>query len=259
MNLASWSNEVLCEHLLLSCFFSKLKIFQFLFWLDNALTWNGLMWMRCLVSSAASKYTMLENWVLFTYYLFLLSRMGWHHWEKKFPIVKDFGMKWAKSIQEFLRCLLHVTCEKLGLLIEEGAPKIASPHMAIAHESRGSSVVKVSLVWEEHWVEFWKPVVGGASVNMMQIVGEGHQWRNCCLSCQRMWLGLGMSPGTRSEESVKQKCVLSLKQWRFVYIVTRFARQRDDNNVGSSELTREFIWTIVEITHNSYNTQFRVW
>jgi hypothetical protein len=45
-----------------------------------------------------------------------------------------------------------------------------------------------------------------------------------------------------------------------VHIVTRFAtRQRDNNNVGSSDLTREFIATIVEITHNSYNTQFPVW
>jgi hypothetical protein len=43
-----------------------------------------------------------------------------------------------------------------------------------------------------------------------------------------------------------------------VYIVTRFARQRDNNNVDSSDLTREFIGTIVEITHNSYKTQFRV-
>jgi hypothetical protein len=43
------------------------------------------------------------------------------------------------------------------------------------------------------------------------------------------------------------------------YIVTRFARQRDNNNVDSSDLTREFIWTIAEITRNSYNTHFRVW
>jgi hypothetical protein len=41
-------------------------------------------------------------------------------------------------------------------------------------------------------------------------------------------------------------------------IVTRFARQRDNNNVDSSDLTRKFIGTIVEITHNSYNTHFRV-
>jgi hypothetical protein len=42
-------------------------------------------------------------------------------------------------------------------------------------------------------------------------------------------------------------------------IVMRFARQRDNNNVGSSDLTREFIATIAEITRNSYNTHFRVW
>jgi hypothetical protein len=43
------------------------------------------------------------------------------------------------------------------------------------------------------------------------------------------------------------------------YIVTRFARQRDNNNVDSSDLTSGFIATIAEITHNSYNTQFRFW
>jgi hypothetical protein len=42
-------------------------------------------------------------------------------------------------------------------------------------------------------------------------------------------------------------------------IVTRFARQRDKNNVDSSDLTRKFIGTIAEITHNRYYTQFRVW
>jgi hypothetical protein len=34
------------------------------------------------------------------------------------------------------------------------------------------------------------------------------------------------------------------------YIVTCFTRQRDNNNVDSSDLTREFIATIAEITHN---------
>jgi hypothetical protein len=42
-------------------------------------------------------------------------------------------------------------------------------------------------------------------------------------------------------------------------IVTRFAaRLRDNNNVGSSDLTRKFIGTIAEITHNRHYTQFRV-
>jgi hypothetical protein len=40
--------------------------------------------------------------------------------------------------------------------------------------------------------------------------------------------------------------------------VTCFTRQHDKNNVDSSDLTREFIATIAEITHNRYNTQFRV-
>jgi hypothetical protein len=30
-------------------------------------------------------------------------------------------------------------------------------------------------------------------------------------------------------------------------------------NVDSPDLTRKFIWTIAEITRNSYNTQFRIW
>jgi hypothetical protein len=30
-------------------------------------------------------------------------------------------------------------------------------------------------------------------------------------------------------------------------------------NVDSPDLTRKFIWTIAEITHNRYNTLFRVW
>jgi hypothetical protein len=46
--------------------------------------------------------------------------------------------------------------------------------------------------------------------------------------------------------------------WCEETIVARFARQRDNNNVGSSDLTRKFIATIAEITHNSYNTHFRV-
>jgi hypothetical protein len=29
--------------------------------------------------------------------------------------------------------------------------------------------------------------------------------------------------------------------------------------VDSPDLTRKFIWTIAEITHNRYNTHFRVW
>jgi hypothetical protein len=41
-------------------------------------------------------------------------------------------------------------------------------------------------------------------------------------------------------------------------IVTCFARQRDNNNVDSPDLTREFIGTTVEITHNRYYTHFRV-
>jgi hypothetical protein len=42
-------------------------------------------------------------------------------------------------------------------------------------------------------------------------------------------------------------------------IVTCFTWQRDNNNVDSPDLTRKFIGTIVEITHNRYNTQFRFW
>jgi hypothetical protein len=42
------------------------------------------------------------------------------------------------------------------------------------------------------------------------------------------------------------------------FIVLCFTRQRDNNNVDSPDLTRKFIGTIVEITHNRYNTQFRV-
>jgi hypothetical protein len=54
-------------------------------------------------------------------------------------------------------------------------------------------------------------------------------------------------------------CILDVLIIIFI-IVTRFAtRQRDNNNVGSSDLTREFIGTIAEITHNRYYTQFRVW
>jgi hypothetical protein len=34
---------------------------------------------------------------------------------------------------------------------------------------------------------------------------------------------------------------------------------RGNNNVDSLDSTREFIATIAEITHNRYNTQFRVW
>jgi hypothetical protein len=50
------------------------------------------------------------------------------------------------------------------LLSEEGPPKIPSSHTAIAHQSCGGIVVKVSLVWEEHYrVGFWKPTVEGAS------------------------------------------------------------------------------------------------
>jgi hypothetical protein len=41
-------------------------------------------------------------------------------------------------------------------------------------------------------------------------------------------------------------------------IVTCFFSARDNNNVDSSDLTRKFIGTVVEITRNSYNTQFRV-
>jgi hypothetical protein len=44
----------------------------------------------------------------------------------------------------------------------------------------------------------------------------------------------------------------------YIYIVMCFTRQRDNNNVDSSDLTREFIVTIVEITHNRYYTHFRV-
>jgi hypothetical protein len=36
------------------------------------------------------------------------------------------------------------------------------------------------------------------------------------------------------------------------HIVTRFARQRDNNNMDSLDSTREFIATIAEITNNRY-------
>jgi hypothetical protein len=50
-------------------------------------------------------------------------------------------------------------------------------------------------------------------------------------------------------------CIGNLAEETFpVYIVTCFARQRDKNNVGSSDLTRKFIGTIAEVTSNSYNT-----
>jgi hypothetical protein len=42
------------------------------------------------------------------------------------------------------------------------------------------------------------------------------------------------------------------------HTVTCFTRQRDNNNMDSLDSTREFIATIAEITHNRYNTQFRV-
>jgi hypothetical protein len=89
-----------------------------------------------------------------------------------------------------------------GLLTKEGVPKIPSPHTAIAQQSQGSPVVEVSLMWEEHYlVGFWKPTVGGTSTwcrlenyNLWLLANlEGHQWRNCCLICQRMWLGMGLT------------------------------------------------------------------
>jgi hypothetical protein len=42
-------------------------------------------------------------------------------------------------------------------------------------------------------------------------------------------------------------------------LLSRVLSARGNNNVDSSDLTREFIWTIAEITRNSYNTQFRAW
>jgi hypothetical protein len=45
----------------------------------------------------------------------------------------------------------------------------------------------------------------------------------------------------------------------FIIILSRVLPARGNNNVDSSDLTRKFIGTMVEITHNSYNTHFRVW
>jgi hypothetical protein len=49
------------------------------------------------------------------------------------------------------------------------------------------------------------------------------------------------------------------KTQKLINIVTCFISVRDNNNVDSPDLTRKFIGTIVEITHNRYNTQFHVW
>jgi hypothetical protein len=50
-----------------------------------------------------------------------------------------------------------------------------------------------------------------------------------------------------------------LPQHSFVTVLSRvLSGQRDNNNVDSSDLTRKFIGTIAEITHNRYYTHFRV-
>jgi hypothetical protein len=107
--------------------------------------------------------------------------------------------------------ILHVplACHpwEARLLIKEGAPKIPSSHMAIAHKSRGGPVVKVSLMWEEHYrVGFWKTAVGEKNCGRIIICG-------CRQPCRGS-----------SKESLKQGCVLSLKQsvlrcpqqWKFI-------------------------------------------
>jgi hypothetical protein len=65
------------------------------------------------------------------------------------------------------------------------------------------------------------------------------------------------SPGSKSG-FLGHHFTEELSWLRLKYIVTRFARQRDNNNVDSSDSTRKFIGTMVEITHNRYYTQFRV-
>jgi hypothetical protein len=67
---------------------------------------------------------------------------------------------------------LHVTCEKLDFLPrKEQASKIPSPHMAIAHQSRGASVVKVSHVRGTLSSRILE-TNNGRGISVMQIVGE---------------------------------------------------------------------------------------
>jgi hypothetical protein len=88
--------------------------------------------------------------------------MEWHQWKK--PILHGEGryLAWTSKGHTGIP-LVPLACHlwEALLLTKEGASKIPSSHLAIVHQSRGSPVVKVSLVWEEHyWIGFWKPTVG---------------------------------------------------------------------------------------------------
>jgi hypothetical protein len=101
--------------------FCRLKNLEFVFWLDNALAWSELMFMSCLVLPMLVNILCLRT----EGSLFLFFGLEWHHWKKNHSAWWRmlFDVKWARSIQEFLKCPLHVTCEKLVFLPRKEHPR----------------------------------------------------------------------------------------------------------------------------------------
>jgi hypothetical protein len=87
-------------------------------------------------------------------------------------------------------------------------------------------------------------------------------WRTLNFSCSGKLLRKGCFIGNAQNlysRGAPFESPPGLRVFRYIYIVTCLLGNATRINVDSPDLTRKFIGTIVEITHNRYNTQFRVW
>jgi hypothetical protein len=153
----------------------QIENLEFVFWLDNALAWNGLILVSCLGYSKQCFQCrcIYCAWELSIVYLFFMPFFwdGVAHLKKT---ILHGGGHWREVNKEHpgishvpLACHLW----EAGLLTKEGAPKIPSPHIAIAHQSRGGHVMKVNRVRGTLSSRILE-TNSGRGINMMQIGQE---------------------------------------------------------------------------------------